>query len=165
MFRPLVLLVTIVALAACAQTPRRDSVRVGDSPAQVRERLGTPGAERKLAGENLAWYYMTGPSGFETWRVVFGSDGAVTDYAQVLTAANFLWLRDGANREEALDRLGPPMQRMGFRGTATDSWTYRWLDGTFEMISDAVFDAQSGAVKYVGIYRDPAYASTPSGFR
>lgn len=165
MLRLLVILVTSATLAACAPIARRDSVRAGESQAQVRERLGAPGAERKLTGGNLAWYYMTGPSGFETWRVVFGPGGSVTEYAQVLTAANFLWLRDGANREEALDRLGPPMQRMAFRGTATDAWTYRWLDGTFEMISDAVFDAQSGVVKYVGIYRDPAYASTPSGFR
>ena len=165
MLRPLVLFGTIIALAACAAIPRRDSVRVGDSQTQVRERLGAPGAERKLASGSAAWYYMTGPSGFETWRVVFGPGGTVAEYAQVLTAANFVWLREGASREEALDRLGPPMQRMGFRGTATDAWTYRWRDGTFEMIADAVFDAQSGAVKYVGIYRDPAYASTPTGFR
>lgn len=165
MLRPPVLFVAIVALAACAPIPRQDSVRAGESQAQVRERLGAPRVERKLTGGTIAWYYPTGPSGFETWRVLFGPGGSVTEYGQVLTAANFLWLRGGANREEALDRLGPPMQRMGFRGTGTDAWTYRWLDGTFEMISDAVFDAQSGAVQYVGIYRDPAYASTPSGFR
>jgi hypothetical protein len=164
MLRPLVLAAAL-SLAACAAIPRHDSVRAGESQAQVRERLGAPAAERKLAGGNLAWYYPTGPSGFETWRVVYAPGGVVSEYAQVLTPANFVWLREGANREAALDRLGPPMQRMGFWRTATDTWTYRWLDGTFEMIADAVFDAGSGELKYVGIFRDPAYASTPSGVR
>jgi outer membrane protein assembly factor BamE (lipoprotein component of BamABCDE complex) len=161
MLRLPVLLVTIVALAACAAIPRRDSVRAGESQAQVRERLGAPGAERKLAGGNVAWYYMTGPSGFETWRVVFAPGGTVAEYAQVLTAANFEWMRDGANREEVLDRVGPPMERMSFRRTDTEAWTYRWRFGTFEMIGQPVFDAHSGAVKYVGIFRDPAFAATP----
>jgi len=164
MLRPLILAAALL-LAACAAMPRPDSVRVGESQAQVRERLGAPGAERQLAGGNLAWYYTTGPSGFETWRVVFGPGGAVTEYAQVLTAANFAWVREGANREEVLDRIGPPMERMSFRGTTTDAWTYRWRDGTYEMIAQPVFDAGSGAVKHVGIFRDPAYASTPSGVR
>jgi hypothetical protein len=57
------------------------------------------------------------------------------------------------------------MERMGFWRTATDTWTYRWRFGTFEMISEAVFDAHSGAVKYVGIFRDPAYSSTPGTMR
>jgi outer membrane protein assembly factor BamE (lipoprotein component of BamABCDE complex) len=164
MLRSLILAAALF-LTACAAIPRPDSVRAGESQAQVRERLGAPGAERKLAGGKLAWYYMTGPSGFETWRVEFGPGGAVTAYAQVLTAANFAWMREGANREEVLDRVGPPMERMSFWRTTTDAWTYRWRDGTYEMIAQPVFDAGSGAVKYVGIFRDPAYSSMQSGFR
>jgi outer membrane protein assembly factor BamE (lipoprotein component of BamABCDE complex) len=155
----------IVLLAACASNPAADSVRVGDSQAQVRQRLGVPGVERTLSGGVLAWYYPTGPSGFETWRVVFAPGGTVAEYAQVLTAANFLWLREGATRDEALDRMGPPMERMSFWRTGTEAWTYRWRDVTFEMIGQPVFDEKTGAVQYVGIFRDPAYASTPSGLR
>jgi hypothetical protein len=159
------ILSAIVLLAACASNPAADSVRLGDSQAQVRQRLGVPGVERTLAGGVLAWYYPTGPSGFETWRVVFASGGTVTEYAQVLTAANFLWLREGPTREAALDRIGPPMERMGFWRSGTEAWTYRWRDVTFEMIGQPVFDANTGVVQYVGIFRDPAYASTPSGLR
>jgi hypothetical protein len=165
MLRPLLLLVTALVLAACAAIPRSDSVRTGESQAQVRERLGAPSAERMLAGGNVAWYYVSGPSGFETWRVVFGPGGAVSQYAQVLTAANFERMRDGATRETVLDRVGPPMEQMSFRRTATEAWTYRWRDGSLEMIADAVFDAHSGEVKYVGIYRDPAFSSTLSTSR
>jgi outer membrane protein assembly factor BamE (lipoprotein component of BamABCDE complex) len=162
MLRQLLLLAATLVLAACAAIPRADSVRVGDSQAQVRGRLGAPGAARTLADGRAAWYYLTGPSGFETWRVVFGPGDTVSEYAQVLTATNFEWMRQGANREEVLDRVGPPMERMSFHRTATEAWTYRWRDVTLEMIADAVFDAQSGKVKYVGIYRDPAYSSMPS---
>lgn len=164
MLRPLILAAALF-VAACVAIPRYDSVRAGESQAQVRERLGPPGAERTLAGENLAWYYMTGPSGFETWRVVFGPRGTVIEYAQVLTAVNFAWMREGATREEVLDRVGPPMEQMSFWRTATDAWTYRWRDGTYEMIAQPVFDAVSGTVKYVGIFRDPAFSSMPSSFR
>ena len=158
-------LAAAAVLAACASNPGPDAVRVGDSQAQVRQRLGVPGLERTLPGGALAWYYPTGPSGFETWRVVFAPGGAVTEYAQVLTAANFQWLRDGATSEAVPDRMGPPMERMSFPRTATETWTYRWRDVTFEMIGQPVFDARTGVVQYVGIFRDPAYASTPSGLR
>lgn len=160
--RRFLLLLLIATLAACAAVPRPDSVRVGDAQAQVRERLGAPSVERTLADGRTAWYYVTGPSGFETWRVVFGPGGAAAEYAQVLTAANFEWMREGATREQVLDRVGPPMERMSFRGTATEAWTYRWRDVTLEMIGQPVFDAPSGVVKYVGIFRDPAYSSMPS---
>jgi outer membrane protein assembly factor BamE (lipoprotein component of BamABCDE complex) len=154
-----------VALVACATFPRPDSVRMGDAQSQVRARLGVPGAERKLANGELAWYYLSGPDGYETWRVVFGSNGAVAEYRQVLTTANFEWMRGGATRAQVLDRVGPPMQRMAFKNTATEAWTYRWRDVTLEMISEAVFDDPTGAIKYVGIFRDPAVSSAQGSTR
>jgi len=156
-------LISALAVAGCAAIPGPSSVRNGDTQADVRAKLGAPGAERTLGGGALAWYYLTGPAGFETWRVVFDGSGRVSEYLQVLTLANFEELRSGGTRDETLDRLGPPMQRMSFARTATDAWTYRWLYGTLQMISEPVFDDRSGDVKYVGIYRDPAYASPPSG--
>jgi len=125
----------------------------------VRAQLGAPAAERKLASGETAWYYVTGPSSFFTWRVVFGASGTATEYAQVLNASNFEWVRQAATREAVLDHIGPPMERMSFARTSTEVWTYRWQDGTLEMIADAVFDAQRGDVRYVAIYRDPAYSS------
>lgn len=161
--RAILSLLAFAALVACAAVPRADSVRAGDTQPQVRERLGAPAATRTLPDGRMAWFYVTGPSGFESWRAVFGPDGGVAEYAQVLTAANFEWMREGATREEVLDRVGPPMERMGFWRTGTEAWTYRWRFGTFEMIGQPVFDASSGVVKHVGIFRDPAYASMPSG--
>jgi hypothetical protein len=150
----------LLALVGCAM-PGPHSVRVGDSQAAVRGQLGAPAVERKLAGGNVAWYYPTGPSGFETWRVVFNAGGEASEYAQVLTAKTFVAMRDGVTRDAALDLVGPPMQRMAFPLSETEALTYRWRDGTLEMIADVVFDQRTGSLKYIGIYRDPAYASPP----
>jgi outer membrane protein assembly factor BamE (lipoprotein component of BamABCDE complex) len=153
------ILIGALALAGCASVaPRPTSIHTGDGEGQVRAKLGAPAMERKLATGATAWYYATGPSGFFTWRVVFSPAGAVTDYTQVLTAKNFSALGQGATREAVLDQFGPPMERMSFPRTATEAWTYRWMDGTLEMIADAVFDA-TGGLKHVALYRDPAFSS------
>ncbi len=161
----LTMIAAAVLVAGCAAMPRADSVRAGDSPGDVRARLGAPAETRKLASGEPVWYYVTGPSGFETWRVVFAPGGGVKEYRQVLDMASFEWMRTGATREEVLDRVGPPMQRMRFAGTQTEAWSYRWRDGTLEMIGEPVFDAKTGKAVSVGIFRDPAYSSTPGSPR
>jgi hypothetical protein len=161
-WRLAMLFVFVFVVVGCGAIQTDRSVSVGEGQPQVRAKLGAPRAERKLADGQQAWYYPTGPSGFYTWRVVFGPEGQVLHYAQVLTAQNFIAMRDGTTREEVLNRVGPPMQRMDFARTGTEAMTYRWLDGTLEMIADVVLDTASNNVKYVAIYRDPAFTSTPS---
>lgn len=148
-----------LSLAGCATTPTPKKVSVGDSQEAVRARLGPPATERALASGNRAWYYVTAPSGFYTWRAVFGSDGRVVEYAQVLTQENFNALPQGVSRDAVLDRLGPPMERMNFQRTATEAWSYRWKDGTLEMIANVVFGAGNGGLIQVMQERDPAYSS------
>jgi hypothetical protein len=155
-------LIGALALVGCAAlVPGPASVHAGDGEGQVRAKLGAPTMERKLARGATAWYYAAGPSGFYTWRVVFNSAGAVTEYAQVLTAANFSAMGAGVTRDAVLDQFGPPMERMTFPRTATESWTYRWMDGTLEMIADAVFDAKGG-LRHIALFRDPAFSSSLS---
>ncbi|MCC6609414.1 MAG: hypothetical protein IT515_07040 [Burkholderiales bacterium] len=161
--RQIAILIGALAFAGCAAlAPGPGSVRIGDTEAQVRATLGVPTMERKMATGTTAWYYATGPSGFYTWRVLFNSAGAVTEYAQVLTAANFQAMSAGASRDAVLDQFGPPMERMSFPRTATEAWTYRWMDGTLEMIAEALFDARTGSLKSIALVRDPAFSSTPS---
>lgn len=164
MKRSTIMVVTAAAavLAACAaMPPGASSVAVGDRPAQVQAKLGAPKLERKLASGATAWYFPTGPSGFYTWRVVFDPAGVATEYGQVLTAKNFASFAQGAPPDALLDRLGPPMERMTFALSKTEAWTYRWMDGTLEMIADVVFDP--GGLRHIALYRDPAFSSTVSG--
>jgi hypothetical protein len=110
----------------------------------------------------MAWYYITGPSGFYTYRVVFGAGGAVAGYSQVLTRQNFMAVPQGAAKTAVLDQLGPPMEEMSFQRTRTQAWTYRWMDGTFEMLADAVFDSDKGTLNQIVVYRDSAFSDSIS---
>lgn len=153
-------LVLTLALSGCAAILGPHSVRNGETQSEVRARLGAPAVERKLGSGDTAWYYVTGPSGFFTYRVVFGSGGAVADYSQVLTMENFMAVPQGAAQSAVLDALGPPKERMTFRRTATEVWTYRWLDGTFEMLANATFDA-GGILNQITSQQDPAFTDSP----
>jgi len=157
--RSILTLLSAFVFAGCASIPGPTSVRTGETQDAVRAQLGAPALERKLASGQTAWYYVTGPSGYYTWRVVFGGSGGVSEYAEVLSMKNFLALQEGASRDAVLDQLGPPMQRMTFARTGTEVWTYRWIDGTFQMITDATFGAGAGAFKQASMFLDPAYHS------
>jgi hypothetical protein len=159
--KPVLTLILTLAVSGCVAIPGSRSVRDGETPDDVRARLGAPATERKLATGDTAWYYLTGPSGFFTYRVVFGSGGSVTSYSQRLTRENFMAVPRGATPAAVLDDLGPPMARMAFERTATEAWTYRWLDGTFEMLANAEF-ARGGNLRQIVFQRDPAFSDSVS---
>jgi hypothetical protein len=152
--------IVALAMGGCA-IPGPHSIRDGESQADVRARLGAPAAERKLASGDTAWYYITGPSGFYTYRVDFGGGGSVKDYEQVLTMKNFMSMPRGASADAVLDQFGPPMERMKFARTATEVWTYRWIDGTFEMLANAEF-GKDGKLVQITVQRDPAFSDSLS---
>ncbi len=156
------ILVLLLTVSGCAAFPGPGSVQNGESQSAVRAKLGTPAAERKLGSGDAAWYYITGPSGFYTYRVVFGTGGAVADYSQVLTRQHFMAVPQGAAKTTVLDELGPPMEEMSFQRTRTQAWTYRWMDGTFEMLADAVFDSDKGTLNQIVVYRDSAFSDSIS---
>jgi hypothetical protein len=147
--------IVALAIGGCA-IPGPRSIRDGETQADVRARLGAPAAERKLASGDTAWYYITGPSGFYTYRVDFGGGGTVKEYKQVLTMQNLMSIPSGAGEDVVLDDLGPPMERMKFARTATEVWTYRWIDGTFEMLANAEF-GKDGKLLRITVQRDPAF--------
>ena len=146
-----------LVIAGCASILGPNSVQVGEAAKEVRGRFGVPAAERKLPSGQEAWYFTTAPSGWFTWRVVFGTDGRVSEYTQVLTQQNLYASPNGASRDAVLDRLGPPMERMTFARTGTETWTYRWMDGTFQMLANLTFGA--GGLEQVSTMRDPAMSS------
>ena len=149
-------LLLALALAGCAHYPSATAVHSGESQSDVRAKLGAPAAERKLPGGEMAWYYVTAPSGYYTWRVVFGGDGRVKQYSQVLTEQDFLAIPGGASRDAVLDRLGPPMQEMSFARSDTETWTYRWIEGTQQMLADATFGSRG--LLNLSTYPDPAFS-------
>lgn len=156
-------LVFTLVLSGCAYFLGPNSIRTGESQSEVRAKYGAPAVERRLPSGETAWYYVTGPSSFFTYRVVFGGDGSVKSYSQVLNRQDFMALPEGATRSAVLDELGPPMERMTFARTATEVWTYRWLDGTFEMLADAEFK-EGGDLRQIVLVRDPMFTDALSPF-
>ena len=132
---------------------------MGQSSNEVRAKFGPPAAERRLPSGQSAWYYTTAPSGYFTWRVVFGAGGGVSEYTQVLTVQNFYSFPTGASRDEVLDRLGPPGERMSFARTETESWTYRFMNGTFHWIAELTFGAGTRGLESVALDRDPVFSA------
>jgi hypothetical protein len=145
------------AVAACAGPAM---VAPGSSAAQLRTSAGAPSEERTLPNGVKALYYVNGPSGWTTYRVLVDSSDRVISDQQVLTDRNF---RDQltvnkTSRSEVLDSLGKPAYVSRFPNLAEEVWTYRYLDGTLEMVNDVHIDAASGIVRSYSLYRDPAYS-------
>ena len=72
-------------------------------------------------------------------------------------------LRAGVTTQaEALKLLGTPMQKTSFSNLREESWDYRYLDGTMQMLAWVVFDDQ-GRYKYYVSQPDPARYSCIGG--
>jgi hypothetical protein len=149
----------VFGLLGCAGRVLR--VPPGSSAADVRAAGGTPSEQRALPDGKQAWYYETGPSGWTTYRVVLDANNRVVSSEQVLTEQNFRTqlVVNKTNRREVLDQLGKPGLVSHFPNLAEEVWTYRYLEGTLEMLNDVHFDAATGVVKSYAMYRDPAYAN------
>ncbi len=134
------------------------SITTGTTSDAVRAKLGAPSDERTIAGGTRAWDYVNGPLGHTTWRISFDGGNRVSRVEQLLTETAFLGLRSGETDKNAtLGRLGRPAQISNFPNLREEVWTYRFMDGSFYKLGDIAFDAQSGKLKYVSTYLDPAY--------
>jgi len=151
-------LATAAALAGCVSGVTR--VAPGASAADVRASAGAPTEERELGNGMKAWFYESGPNGWTTYRVRLDGTGHVVDREQVLTEKSFRaeLMASKTSRNEVLDRLGRPSYVSRFPNLSEEVWTYRYLDGTLEMLNDVHIDAASGIVRSYSMYRDPAYS-------
>lgn len=143
------------ALAACAtiDAPR---IAPGTPASELRARLGAPSEEARLPGGERAWYYVFGPYGFETWRYTLDSGDRVARAEQLLSERRFRDIVPGETAREDVRRMfGPPMESAAFPLSRTEAWTYRYRDGSLEMLGDIVFAAPTGRVLYYALYLDP----------
>jgi len=145
------------SLLGCALNAGR--VVPGSSAADVRALAGSPSEQRSLPDGVKAWYYEMGPEGFTTYRIRLDANDRVLDAEQVLTERNFRASLTAARttREEVLDAFGRPALVTRFPNLAEEVWTYRYRDGTQEMLNDIHFEAATGIVRSYSLYPDPAY--------
>jgi len=155
-----ILLATLLgATAGCAGSALQ-RVPPGAPAAEVLARAGAPTEQRSLGGGVTAWYYVSGPFGWTTYRTRFDASDHLIDIDQMLSEANFrTMVANQTNREQVLDMFGRPGLIARYPNLGEEVWTYRYLDVTLEMLNDDHFDAATGVLRYYTLYRDPAYVS------
>jgi outer membrane protein assembly factor BamE (lipoprotein component of BamABCDE complex) len=147
--------IAAVALSGCAQL-FVSSIAPGASATDVRAKLGAPADERTLAGGVRAWDYVAGPLGYTTHRITFDASNRVSSVSQLLTEQTFRGIkRDESTRDDVLALIGRPRETMVFDRSQTEVWSYRYMDGTLEMLNDVYFSTTTGKVRYYALYRDP----------
>ena len=120
---PLLSLVTVLALAACASPPPAPS----EPASEVQRRWGPPTATYALPGGGQRLEYATGPYGRTTWMVDVDTAGRVTQARQVLSEAEFFAVQSerSLSGDELLRRIGTPGERRGARGGG-QTWSWRY---------------------------------------
>jgi len=149
-----------LALAGCA-TNVGSRVHPGMTQAEVMSVGGKPASERKLAGGETAWDYTLQPSGYFTWRVVFGGDGRVRAVDNLTTYENSLKIVPGMTEAEVQTIMGPTFLREKY-WQGNYSIGYRYMDGaTFMYLT--VLMSKDGRVTGTTWQPDDAIYSTVSG--
>lgn len=157
--RKLLWIALLCAVAGCASTVG-SSVRPGMTQADVTRVAGKPFAEGRLPGGEPYWDYTLQPSGYYTWRVVFGPDGAVREVRNLMTQQNFLNLKPGMTEPEVVGVLGPARMRERY-WLGTYSISYRFMEASTFMLMTAEF-SRDGRLTTYHSQPDPAIYSTPS---
>jgi outer membrane protein assembly factor BamE (lipoprotein component of BamABCDE complex) len=160
--RTLLLIALLAAVPGCAS--RVESlVKPGMPQADVTRAVGKPFTEGRLSSGEPYWDYTLQPSGYFTWRVVFGPDGAVRNVSNLMTYENFMKLKPGMTETEVAGVVGPArMRQLYWLGTYSTS--YRFMDATTFMIMTAEF-TRDGQLTTYHWQPDAAIYSTVSGFR
>lgn len=126
------------------------NLQPGATAEEVRRQMGKPTEERQLADGGRVFWYVRGPQGFHTYKVVFDRDAKVTSIAQVLTEANFRNIvADRSTRADVLELIGPPRESMKFPNLAEEVSTWRYQDGTFNKYLHVHFTPDGVVKRYV----------------
>jgi hypothetical protein len=137
-------------LAACDYSYGPMQLKPGASIDDVRRQMGAATDEKKLADGTRVWWYVRGPQGFHTYKIVFDRDEKVVSITQVLTEANFRNLvPDKTTKEDALELLGRPRETMPFPNLQEEVWTWRYQDMTTNKYLHVHFNPAGVMKKYV----------------
>ncbi len=144
--RKLACIVLLCALAGCAARVGT-SVKPGMAQAEVARLGGKPIAEGRLPSGEAYWDYTLQPSGYYTYRVVFGPDGAVREVSNLLTQQNFLKLKLGMSESDVEALLGPARLRERY-WLGTYSISYRFMEAATFMMMTAEFSRDGRLTTY-----------------
>jgi len=153
--RVVALALAVAAVAGCA-TPSQ--IAVGQTRAQVVERLGAPNARHALDGGGERLEYARDPLQQTAWMVDFDAAGRVTAVRQVRTLENFARLRIGQDDTIVLRReFGAPWRIERYPLSGLTAWMYPYVeDGTWKSMIAVHVDGR-GIVQRVENGPDPRF--------
>lgn len=101
-------------------------LKPGISTAQeIRERLGTPGAEWPNGDGSVTWEYTRQPEGTECFMVTVGPDNVLKSIENVLTPQNFARVQAGWTKDQVRRLLGKPRSVQVFAMKKEEVWDWR----------------------------------------
>jgi outer membrane protein assembly factor BamE (lipoprotein component of BamABCDE complex) len=153
-------IVLMCILAGCAARVG-STVTPGMAQAEVARVAGQPFTEGRLSAGEPFWDYTLQPSGYYTFRVVFGPDGNVREVRNLMTMQNFLSLKPGMSQPDVERVLGQARMRQTY-WQGTYSVSYRFMEATTFMLMTAEFTREGQLTTYFW-EPDPAIYSTVSG--
>jgi len=160
-------LVTIAALLSglCAcQTWGIGAVQPGQTEAEMISQLGQP-THIYSNGDQRILEYMRGRMGQATHMAIFGIDGKLISYQQVLTMENFSKITVGvSNKDTVLRLIGAPSLTNFYSRTGLDAWSYPFKqDGAWNSLMAVYFDS-TGIVRKLENGPDPAFDHEGRGY-
>lgn len=142
-------LVLAALLAACDYTYGPNNLKPGASIDDVRRQMGAATDEKKLEDGTRVWWYVRGPQGYDTYKVIFDKDERVTSITQVLTEANFRNIvAEKSTKADVLELLGRPRETMTFPLLKEEVWTWRYKDVTIDKYLHVHFDLDGRVKRY-----------------
>ncbi len=143
------MLAGVLVLAACDYTYGPMNLKPGASIDEVRRQMGAATDEKKNPDGARVWWYVRGPQGFHTYKIVFDKDDRIATIAQVLTEANFRNIVPGkSTKQDVLELIGRPREQQGYPNRAEEVWTWLYQDGTFNKYLHVSFALDGVARNY-----------------
>lgn len=93
--------------------------------AEVRQRLGEPGAVHANADGTATWEYSRQPAGVDCWMIRFDDRQVVAAVDQALSAENLARIVTGMPEADVLRQLGRPATRIAFGPDDVLEWHVR----------------------------------------
>ena len=140
-------------LGACAGYSPGD-LKPGTPATEVVARMGAPTGEYPRPDGSRRLEFARGPYGKHTYMVDVDAQGRVTGWQQVLTEPVFNAIPRGVSRDDVLQRIGRPSDRMVIPRRNELVWSYRY-ESPFCQWFQVSLDRTTNQVTETGYNVDP----------
>lgn len=127
------------------------------SEADVRARWGEPVAVYAEADGGRTLEYPRQPAGRVNYMLAIGADGKLVAMRQVLKPVNFAKVEPGWEKAQVRRLLGTPAKVRQWPLKRTETWDWRWADGSEGKVFTVTFD-DAGRVVGTGTTLDEVEA-------